>query len=97
MSLVSDKRTDEITFETLGNFFQLIDVSKDTDEVNVKEDEVKKQREIRFCKTFWKFFTNDFGGKIKVEPVIEIFLQLYTSDLSHYTEVEKNISSKYIS
>jgi len=96
MALVNDKHTEEITFEALGNFFQLVDVYKDVGEVNTKEDKIKKQREIKFHKTFWKLFNNDFGGKIKVEPVIDIFLLLYTSDLRHRAELESNISSKFI-
>lgn len=99
MNLVNSKSPGEISFETLGNFFQLVDVYKDMDEVNSEyerssqETERKRQKEVRFHKSFWKLFNSDFNGKIKTEPVIEIFLQLYTSDLNNSSELEHAINS----
>lgn len=102
MYLVNDKNIEEIDFETLGSFFQLIDVYKDIDEINTggemdsQETKIKRQKEIRFHRSFWKLFSNDLNGKIKVGPVIEIFLQLYTSDLNHCIEVEQTMNSNLI-
>lgn len=99
MNLVNTEGKDEITFETLGNFFQLVDVYKEMDEDlpnvenKLQEDKVRRQKEVKFHKSFWKLFSDDYSKTIKIEPVIEIFLQLYTSNLDNSFEAEHILNS----